>query len=149
MSVDAERVLRRVSLAAPSAAGLIAMVLGILIGTVVYAQHKAGQYEPGTAGKIVRSLPQTSSTDATYGVAPFLTYRPVLASGDGSHEVEVYCNTCHSPIYITMQPPLPAETWGAEVAKMQKTYGADIPDEVTKKIVRYLQANYTPDTRKH
>jgi hypothetical protein len=126
----------------------IAVAFGILTGTVVYAQHKAGQYEPGTAGKIARPLPKTSSTDAAYDVGPFLTYRPVLASGDGSREVDVYCNTCHSPIYITMQPPLPAETWGAEVTKMQKTYGAQIPDEIAQKIVHYLQTNYTPDTRK-
>jgi hypothetical protein len=127
---------------------LAIVALGILAGTVVYAQHKAGQYEPGTAGKIARPLPQALSTDAVYEVGPFLTYRPLLAPGDGRQEVDVYCDRCHSPGYITMQPPLTPETWAAEVTKMQKTYGADIPDEITKKIVRYLQSNYTPDTRK-
>jgi uncharacterized protein (DUF697 family) len=48
-----------------------------------------------------------------------------------------------------MQPPLPADIWAAEVTKMQKTYGAVIPEEATKKIVSYLQTNYTPETRKH
>lgn len=55
---------------------------------------------------------------------------------------------CHSTRYITMQPPLPAATWEAEVNKMNKTFGANIPEAVSQKIVRYLQANYTPATRK-
>jgi hypothetical protein len=47
-----------------------------------------------------------------------------------------------------MQPPLPAATWEAEVAKMNKAYGAPIPDGVSQKIVQYLQTHYTPETRK-
>jgi hypothetical protein len=127
---------------------LLIAIFGILAGSSVYAQHKAGEYEPATAGKIARPLPQTGSTDASYGVGPFLTYRPVLAPGDGSREVDVYCNTCHSPIYITMQPPLSADAWTAEVTKMRKTFGADIPDEVAQKITEYLGSHYTPETRK-
>lgn len=126
---------------------LIASLIGA--ATAVNAQHKAGHYEPAPSGKIAQPLTQTASTDGTYDVGPFPTYRPALAPGDGSREVNVYCNVCHSPNYITMQPPLPADTWAAEVTKMQKTYGAVIPDEAMKKIVSYLQANYTPDTRKH
>jgi hypothetical protein len=49
---------------------------------------------------------------------------------------------------ITVQPPLPAATWEAEVSKMNKTFGAAIPDENTQKIILYLQSHYTPDTRK-
>ena len=127
---------------------LIMAMFVVLVGTVVYAQHKAGQYEPGSAGKIARPLPPASSIDAAYNVGPFPTYRPILAPGEGSREVDVYCSTCHSPIYITMQPPLAADTWAAEVAKMQKTYGADIPDEISKKIIQYLGSHYTPETRK-
>jgi mono/diheme cytochrome c family protein len=126
---------------------LIASLVGA--ATAVNAQRKAGHYEPGSAGKIAQPLSQTASTDATYDVGPYPTYRPALAQGDGSREVNVYCNVCHSPNYISMQPPLPADTWAAEVTKMRKTYGADIPDEAAKKIVSYLQANFTPDTRKH
>lgn len=128
---------------------LVMVTLGILAGSVVQAQHKAGQYEPATSGKIARPLPQTASADASYDVGPFLTYQPVLAPGDGSREVAVYCNTCHSPMYITMQPPLSAEAWAAEVTKMRKTFGADIPDEVAQKVTEYLGSHYTPETRKH
>jgi hypothetical protein len=127
---------------------LLIVPFAILAGRAVYAQHKAGQYEAAASGKIARPLQQTSSTDASYDVGPFLTYRPALAPGDGSREVDVYCNTCHSPIYITMQPPLSADAWAAEVTKMRKTFGADIPDEVAQKVIQYLGTHYTPETRK-
>jgi hypothetical protein len=127
---------------------LFILTFGILAGSAVYAQHKAGQYEPAASGKIARPLPQTGSTDASYDVGPFLTYRPALAPGDGSREVDTFCNTCHSPIYITMQPPLSADAWAAEVTKMRKAFGADIPDEVAQKVTQYLGSHYTPETRK-
>jgi hypothetical protein len=127
---------------------LLTVTFLVLAGTAVYAQHKAGQYEPGSPGKIARLLPRNSSTDAAYDVGPFLAYRPALAPGEGSREVDVYCSTCHSAIYITMQPPLSADTWAAEVTKMQKTYGADIPDEIAKKVILYLGSHYSPETRK-
>ncbi len=31
---------------------------------------------------------------------------------------------------------------------MKKAYGAGIPEDATRKIIAYLQANYTPETRK-
>jgi cytochrome c5 len=127
---------------------VLALTLTVLAGTAAYAQHKAGQYEPGSAGKIARPAARESGADAVYDVGPLFTYRPALAPSDGSREVETYCNTCHSPMYITMQPPLSADAWAAEVTKMQKTFGADIPNEITKKIVLYLGTHYTPDTRK-
>jgi hypothetical protein len=74
--------------------------------------------------------------------------RPELASGDGLSDVRIYCNTCHSPRYITMQPPLPAATWETEMNKMNKTFGARIPEENTRKIISYLRAHYTPENRK-
>jgi hypothetical protein len=73
---------------------------------------------------------------------------PELAAGDGLQEVRIYCNTCHSPRYITMQPPLPGATWEAEVTKMNKAFGAGIPEETTQKIILYLQAHYAPENRK-
>jgi hypothetical protein len=132
-----------------NAFAIIATAFGIVAGTVLYAQFDSCNYAPGGPVSIVQVFPQTASTNAAYGVGPFPMYRPVLAPGDGREEVNAYCNTCHSPIYITMQPPLPADTWTAEMTKMQKTYGAEIPDDAYQKITRYLQSHYTPETRKH
>jgi len=122
--------------------------IAILAASCAYAQHKAGQYESGDTGKIARKLSRNAATDASYDFGPFQLYGPNLPGGNGRQEVYVYCNNCHSPIYITMQPPLPADIWTAEVTKMRKTFGADIPDDAANKIVHYLQTNFTPDTRK-
>jgi len=48
-----------------------------------------------------------------------------------------------------MQPPLSAATWEAELNKMNKTFGAAIPDASTQKILAYLKANYSVENRKH
>ncbi|HEY4741592.1 MAG: hypothetical protein WA734_19925 [Candidatus Acidiferrales bacterium] len=85
---------------------------------------------------------------ASYEVGAYPLYRYTLASGNGREEVASYCNTCHTPRFIIMQPPLPADAWAAEVHKMVKTYGASIPEDATQKIIQYLQSHYTPETRK-
>lgn len=53
------------------------------------------------------------------------------------------CLTCHSADYVRMQPPtLPRATWKAIVTKMQKTFGAPIPDDAIDPIVDYLVKTY-------
>jgi len=64
-----------------------------------------------------------------------------------SDEVFVYCQLWHSSTYITMQPPLPPGTWEAEVRRMIETHGASIREDAVAKIIAYLKANYTPETR--
>jgi len=88
------------------------------------------------------------SPDGDYEVSAYPVPTLELAPGDGRQDVQIYCNTCHSPRYITMQPPLPAATWESEVNKMNKAYGAGIPEDTAKKIIAYLQTHYTPETRK-
>jgi len=61
-----------------------------------------------------------------------------LPPGPGRGTVVVMCATCHTTRYIMIQPPLSRETWVSEVTKMQKTFGAPIPDEKTGEIVEYL-----------
>lgn len=86
------------------------------------------------------------------GAEPNISAYPVptleLAPGGGRKDVQIFCNTCHSPCYITMQPPLPAATWEFEASKMNKADGAGIPEDTTRKIMAYLQIYCTPETRK-
>jgi mono/diheme cytochrome c family protein len=124
------------------------VALSLLAGRGLYADFRAGSYTPTGPETIHQMLPNITSTDATYDAGPYPIYEPELAAGDGKQEVETYCNTCHSPRYITMQPPLPAGAWADEVNKMVKTYGASIPSDDAEKIIEYLQSHYTPDTRK-
>jgi len=73
---------------------------------------------------------------------------PELAEGEGHAETENFCSLCHSTRYITVQPPPPAAAWEAEVTNMRKKFGAPISDVSAALIIKYLQAHYTPETRK-
>jgi hypothetical protein len=120
----------------------------VLAAGIVYADLKKGYYTPDQLGSIQQAAPAPLSPDDTYEVSAYPVPTLELAPGDGRQDVQIFCNTCHSPRYITMQPPLPAETWEAEVNKMNKAYGAGIPEDTVKKIIAYLQTHYTPETRK-
>jgi len=120
----------------------------MIAGSAVYADLKKGNYSPAQLGSIQQAVPAELSPDSSYEVPAYPVPAPELAPGDGLSDVRIYCNTCHSPRYITMQPPLPAATWETEVNKMNKTFGARIPEENTRKIISYLQAHYTPENRK-
>ena len=120
----------------------------VMVAAVLYADLKRGDYRPAELGSIRQATPIELSPDSNYQVSPYPVPGADLASGEGSQEVRIYCNTCHSPSYITMQPPLPATTWEAEVNKMIKTFGAAIPDDSTQKIIHYLQAYYTVENCK-
>lgn len=126
--------------------GLSAIVA--LATVAVSAQLQKGRYGAGTLGQLLQPAPNESVPDAQYRVAAYPLYPPQLAAGEGEAEVSGYCGMCHSTRYITTQPPLPAASWEAEVTKMKKTFGATIPDAATAKIIHYLQAHYTPETRK-
>jgi len=119
-----------------------------LAGVGVYAELQKGQYQPAILGQFPQTGPSESLPDSQYGGSFYPLYPPELEPGDGKAEAEGYCGMCHSTRYITMQPPLPAAAWEAEVTKMKKSFGATIPDEAAAKIIRYLQAHYTPETRK-
>ena len=126
------------------------LVVSSVIGAsaLVYADLKKGYYRPAELGSVRQAAPLELFPDSIYQVSAYPVPGADLAPGDGSQEVRIYCSTCHSPSYITMQPPLPAATWEAEVNKMNKTFGAAIPDESAQKIILYLQAQYTAEKRK-
>ena len=52
------------------------------------------------------------------------------------------CYTCHSTEYVNYQPVSSRTYWKATVTKMQKTFGAPIPDEALEPIVDYLVKTY-------
>lgn len=132
-----------------SAALLIAgLGLSPLAAGLLYAQSLTGSYTQKNVGSATQTASRKQGNGATYSVDAYPLYRPVLAPGRGRDLVESYCNTCHSTRYIIMQPPLPSETWEAEVNKMIKTFGMTSPEGVALEITKYLQEHYTPETRK-
>ncbi|MEY4938719.1 MAG: cytrochrome oxidoreductase subunit [Verrucomicrobiota bacterium] len=52
------------------------------------------------------------------------------------------CVTCHSVDYIASQPTSSRAYWQAATLKMQKTFGAPIPDTAVAPIVDYLVKTY-------
>jgi hypothetical protein len=55
---------------------------------------------------------------------------------------QAMCATCHSADYLKMQPVSSRTYWKAAVTKMQKTYGAPIPEESMDALVDYLVKTY-------
>lgn len=56
------------------------------------------------------------------------------------------CSTCHSAEYVLYQPPTSPRTyWKATVVKMQKVFGAPIPDSAVDPITDYLVKLYGVD----
>jgi hypothetical protein len=120
----------------------------VMAAGVVYADLKKGYYSPAELGSVRQPAPIELLPDSNYQASAYPVPAVDLTPGDGLRDVQIYCNTCHSPRYITMQPPLPAATWEAEVNKMNKTFGAGIPEDNTQKIILYLKAHYTAENRK-
>jgi cytochrome c5 len=128
---------------------LLAMgLMSIAAGSALFAQFRSGSYSSGKASSLEQVAATPVSSDSSFSVASYPSFAPALVEGDGHAETESFCAMCHSTRYITMQPPLPAAVWQAEVNKMTKTFGAPIPDATAKKIISYLQTHYTPETRK-
>ena len=118
------------------------------VGAVALAKHQLGSYTAQNSGKVSQPAMQDMTEDTRYGVTSYPTFDVKLADGAGKAETQIYCGICHTPRYITMQPPLPSATWDAEVQKMVKTFGATIPEADAQKISQYLHEHYTPETRK-
>jgi cytochrome c5 len=131
--------------------GTLFVAIGIVLavaGGVVLAQSRRGDYGAEKAGSIQRTGAGQTNPGGNYEVPAFPSFPVELPDGEGKQEVESFCAMCHSARYITMQPPLRAAEWEAEVHKMIKAYGAPIPEAAEKKIISYLQAHYTPENRK-
>ncbi|HVA71637.1 MAG TPA: hypothetical protein VNF02_00895 [Candidatus Limnocylindrales bacterium] len=128
----------------------IALLIGVCVVAVgaIYGDLQIGYYTPVNLGRVAQPAAPKFRPDGVYRVAAYPLYQPNLVPGVGRQDAAAYCNTCHTPSYITMQPPLPAATWKAEVDKMGKAFGAQIPTGAQARIIKYLDTHYTPQTRK-
>ena len=55
---------------------------------------------------------------------------------------QTHCYTCHSVDYVRMQPVSSRTYWKTSVVKMQKTFGAPIPEDAVEPIAEYLVKTY-------
>lgn len=102
---------------------------------------RAGEYRVGAARAGV------TAQGPVYDVGFFPLSTPDLPPGEGRDATVAMCAVCHSVRYITMQPPLPPETWQATVRKMIDVHGAPIPEDAARQITVYLQAHYGTSAR--
>jgi len=65
---------------------------------------------------------------------------PPLPPGPGRETAQLFCGTCHTTRYITIQPPFSRATWQAEITKMRTAFAAPIPSEKDGEILGYLVA---------
>ena len=85
----------------------------MMVAAVVFADLKKGYYRPAELGSVRQTALIELLPDSNYQVSAYPVPGADLVNGDGSQEVRIYCNTCHSPSYVTMQPPFRAATWEA------------------------------------
>ncbi|TDE85631.1 cytochrome c [Deinococcus sp. S9] len=113
------------------------------------AEFTPVQYAEQVRGVIDRITNGPYTTDSSYAIGSVPQDTPALADGENVDLVRASCSVCHATTFITSQPPLPAATWHDEVYKMKEKYGATfISDENADKIIAYLSAHYTPETRR-
>ena len=132
----------------PRARGALAVCGIVLCVATLWGQSQKGDYSQSNLGRINQPTPRSHREGTLYVDEAYGLHAVRLAPGKDRDLVESYCNTCHSLMYITMQPPLPAAIWEAEVKKMVQTFGQPIPEDVIPRIIDYLQKHYTPETRK-
>ena len=90
----------------------------------------------------------TSSRLAAPGIHPSSPVRSIslphdeafAPPGPGHDAFVTACVVCHSPRYITSQPPFSRAVWKGIVQKMIDTYGAHITTTQAAEIVDYLAA---------
>jgi hypothetical protein len=71
-----------------------------------------------------------------------------LERAPGVELATAQCLLCHSPDYISIQPPMTRAAWTATVTKMKEKYGAPIPAENIEPLVNYLVKTYGAEREK-
>ncbi len=133
----------------PSAVFLsAAAAITMAAATLLFAQSDRGDYSQRNLGSLAQPVMPAPDASAKYSVGSYPLYWPELEAGEGRELVTGYCNACHSPRYILMQPPLTHDQWAAEVTKMVKTFGMPIPESDQTIIINYLATHYSQETRK-
>ena len=85
------------------------------------------------------SKPQPAQVvNGVYSVPAYPVLWPEMPPGPNKDVYESNCVTCHSQLYVLMQPDFSRATWTSEVEKMKKSYGAPIEDAKIPLIVDYL-----------
>lgn len=120
--------------------GAALLGLAMASGPIRGEQPAEGKAAPATHPASAAGPPDPAIQQGTVRLIRLPEADPGLPPGPGREAVMTYCAMCHTPAYITLQPPLSREVWIAEVTKMRTTYSGPIPEEKAPEIVDYLMA---------
>ncbi len=92
---------------------------------------------------VVAALAAETKSRVVTITLPTETARLADSSLPGAALATSLCSTCHSAEYVLTQPPASSRTyWKNTVVKMQKTFGAPIPDAAIDPLTDYLVKIY-------
>jgi hypothetical protein len=115
---------------------------------VIALAATAGCNAGGTVATRAGAMDMTLSHEPSPAAHPSSPVRSISLShdeafappGPGRDAFVTACVVCHSPRYITSQPPFSRAVWKGIVQKMIDTYGAHITTTQAAEIVNYLAA---------
>jgi mono/diheme cytochrome c family protein len=116
---------------------VLSLGLAALVGGCGTSSHVATEANRGVAHAHAESMPEVKPDNPVHTIA-MPHDEPAFPAGPGRDAFVTACVVCHSPRYITMQPPFSRTAWLSEVNKMKDTYGAHISDEQVREITDYL-----------
>ena len=123
--------------------GIAALVLIVALGATAgcnrrgAAANRNSEMEGMTSSRL--SLPAIHPSSPVRSIS--LPHDEAFAPpGPGRDAFVTACVVCHSPRYITSQPPFSRAAWKGIVQKMIDTYGAHITTTQAAEIVDYLAA---------
>src|ERR1700716_4728701 len=120
---------------------ILSLGLATLVAGCGHPSHISKDADHGIANAKMESrsdLKPDSRADSPVHTIVMPHDEPVFPPGPGRDEFVTACAVCHSPRYITMQPPFSRTAWLSEVNKMKDSYGAHITDEQVLEITGYL-----------
>src|SRR6266436_1689381 len=116
---------------------VLALGLGVLVAGCGHPSNISKETAHGMANARMESMIDSKADNPVHAIV-MPHDEPAFPPGPGRDEFVTACVVCHSPRYITMQPPFSRTTWLGEVHKMKDTYGAHVSDEQVQRITDYL-----------
>ena len=123
--------------AMPAILLIIALAVGAGCSRRGSAANRNGEMEGMTLSRLSGSAIRPSSPVHSISLPHDEAFAP---PGPGRDAFVTACVVCHSPRYITSQPPFSRAVWKGIVQKMIDTYGAHVSAPQAAEVVDYLAA---------
>lgn len=112
-------------------------IAALLCMAILEAVARRGEAAPSPVSASNESFTGAQIVGATRRIT-LPHFEPQMPAAPGHDEFMRACAACHSPRYVTMQPPFSRRQWETTVRKMIDTYGAPANEAQAGKIIDYL-----------